>query len=551
MSETQAQKSKKSSASKSRAETRGRKLFHVNIPGHHSISATEFTTYSKNGVELECGFYCLEYGENNQTPHTHFGIHLAEERTKQWMIQFMKYRFDLAADNLVHVETNHRSITTIAGYHYGFGEKECCDPKPIWFYPENFDEASIMNKLMRNNKHTKRGKQLMNALFLSSTIEDLVYQGEISFFSIPTIAKGMEIMKASKRMSQRINQSEIKWPWEQKKRHLYIYGPSNLGKSAFMHAMANQFGVDWLIWNAQEKFQDYAGQRFIFFDEFNWDTYPNIPLEDIFKLADGLLPIPAKGGNPIQPPKDVVVVIVGQHCPEQSIKQLNPMTQDKAKRDAFYNRFWVLTQMETCSSLFKSQASDYHSFCFRALQVSNYDELCKLAYPDYDPNAIKAPLQIDFEQMEPIMVMEQAEPSIEVNDPYGPEAMLANAEAHMEELKELEEEGEAAEWTSQDWRNYYNIESSIYPSDESLRKADPNDEEDEIILVPQTPNTPTSNPQPEIEFDYRFAEGYVNYEPLRETMSDIVQVRVVRPLVQVASDLCWVPRLLDYQTPSK
>lgn len=296
-------------------------------------------------------FYCEEQGEKNQTEHTHIGLEIMNPIRKIQLINsLLEIMPHIIKSEQVDVNSHH-SFQTIIGYHYGFGEKKPCEPKPVWVKPNDFRVDEWVEVAMKSkNAKSSRAKASRNAQLLEGDIEQLVSNGEVSLISVPNILKAREMFNNELTIKKNLEQAMIFYPYTSKKkqRHLYFCLPTNSGKTATIKYAQNVLGIIPFYWNCNETFQSYKGERFVIFEEFTSKSYKHLQLSELNALADGDKKISRKGQQDIIPPKNIVVIIISNFL----IDFLYPNATYQAL-EAFKSRFNVISDQEGLEDVWK------------------------------------------------------------------------------------------------------------------------------------------------------------------------------------------------------
>lgn len=115
-----------------------------------------------------------------------------------------------------------------------------------------------------------------------------------------------------------------------KRRHIYVYGPSNTGKSTWLYAYLKNFQKIALIPTNNDWFQATSETEVLYFDEYKG----HLSIQLLNMLCDGCTTLNTKGSSTyiLQP----LVILVSNFSPEEIFNNLSSDLMD-----TFHNRFIV------------------------------------------------------------------------------------------------------------------------------------------------------------------------------------------------------------------
>lgn len=117
---------------------------------------------------------------------------------------------------------------------------------------------------------------------------------------------------------------------KEKRRHIYLYGPSNTGKSTWLYAKLSHFKYQALIPTNNDWFQCTQETEVLYFDEYKG----HLSIQQLNSLCDGCTTLNTKGSSTsiLQP----LVILVSNLSPEDNYINLSSNLME-----TFHNRFIV------------------------------------------------------------------------------------------------------------------------------------------------------------------------------------------------------------------
>lgn len=155
---------------------------------------------------------------------------------------------------------------------------------------------------------------------------DLLEQGVISAFQLTNFVKNQNMYRLLK--NKRKAESEIDLELE-KKRHEWIYGESNTGKTYRIKKQIKENPGDWFQIPLNNDWIGYQNEKHLYIDEFKGQ----LTIQELNRICDGGAKVNTKGGS-LQLRNDVVVHI----CSNFNIKECYKKTEE-VLLESLYNRF--------------------------------------------------------------------------------------------------------------------------------------------------------------------------------------------------------------------
>lgn len=163
-------------------------------------------------------------------------------------------------------------------------------------------ESDYISNMALESAKQKHSKGIMKEHLLMDPL-DLIEQGILKPMSLANFVKNQQMFELLKKKRERPDLSLI--PTD-KKRHVWIYGGSNTGKTTKLKAMIEGIGSDNCFqmpynndWNG------YQGERVLYCDEFKGQ----LTAQDLNRICDGNAKVNTKGGSvQLHPCPQVVVV---------------------------------------------------------------------------------------------------------------------------------------------------------------------------------------------------------------------------------------------------
>lgn len=300
-------------------------IFHINLPLHFP--------YDLPGDCTEL-FYCFEEGDQNNAPHTHIGCVLKEPISKNKLIEWFEGNTDNSdlppwQDEQGNTQfglqkyqievTVHKHFGTVWGYHYGFGEKPACNPKPVWF-TKTLEQVAIMvdDRIHHRKISSCKEQQEKTQSLLANTPWQNLAMGKVPLRGYCGFKKDWTEAKKDYEIAIEEDEEEGKEPVEiKKKRHYWFYGESNTGKTykaeridrkSFFNAPRNN---DWTHYN---------NQHVVIIDEFKRGR---MGIAELQELCNGSFQVNTKFGSKIIR-KDIVVCITSHRSPNSIFAEEDP-----------------------------------------------------------------------------------------------------------------------------------------------------------------------------------------------------------------------------------
>lgn len=190
--------------------------------------------------------------------------------------------------------------------------KEYC--KKDGDYIANFDVEAAKNK---------QAKKIKPEDLLRDPLE-LLEEGTLNAMALNNFIKNRDIYKML------LNQKRLREiPQDiEKKRHHWIYGESNCGKTTYIRSKMMADPEDWFQIPYNDDWKGYNGQRNLYADEYKGQ----LTIQQVNRICDGGAKVNTKGGS-AQLAWDVVVWIISNY-PYSKVYKM-----DKIQLESFDNRF--------------------------------------------------------------------------------------------------------------------------------------------------------------------------------------------------------------------
>lgn len=315
------------------------KIVHLNVPGHFP--------YSMCGNPSQL-FYCFEEGEENKGPHTHIGAVLTEPMSKNQILDWFEElnedpdlppwtddqgntRFGLQRYQ-IEIADGHKQFGSVWGYHYGFGKKTACEPAPVWVTMTKEEVDQMIADRRHHSKITTCAQQSLKTLdLLERTPIQNLKEGKIALRGYRSFcADWAEAMQDIGQVQQEENKAIELEP--EKKRHHWLYGESNVGKSYTAKNILAE--GDYFFAPDNNDWRFYKGEQFIIFDEYRDEQV--WPASRLQKLCDANgYTINVKGTSKLL--RRDAVIIICSHLPLSAVYADAPLHELKG----LFNRFNV------------------------------------------------------------------------------------------------------------------------------------------------------------------------------------------------------------------
>lgn len=153
---------------------------------------------------------------------------------------------------------------------------------------------------------------------------DLLAEGTLNAMALNNFIKNRDIYKML------LNQKRLREiPQDiQKKRHHWIYGDSNCGKTTYIRKKMMENADDWFQIPYNDDWKGYNGQRNLYADEYKGQ----LTIQQMNRICDGGAKVNTKGGS-VQLAWDVVVWIISNYPYDKVYKM------DRVQLESFDNRF--------------------------------------------------------------------------------------------------------------------------------------------------------------------------------------------------------------------
>lgn len=244
-----------------------------------------------------------------QEHHKDQGLHLHAFIKVERKMRFKKDRFDLVDEDGKVYHANIQ-IARSAKAVIGYCGKE--DKKPV----TNINVKSYMNK---------RGK--LTVQDLTRPITELLEENIISPYQIANVYRNQCVYRMILQQEKPCPPPELRLP---KRRHFWIYGPTNSGKTTKIRNMINNIGG---IYCFQIPYNNdwvgYTDQDYLYADEFRGQ----LTVQDLNRICDGGAKLNVKGAS-VQIEWNVIVII----CSNYSIRDCYFHTPDDVI-STLYSRF--------------------------------------------------------------------------------------------------------------------------------------------------------------------------------------------------------------------
>jgi hypothetical protein len=191
-------------------------------------------------------------------------------------------------------------------------------------------DLKIVEKARADHKSSPF-KQLLEGAPLTKFVEDYPQ----TLLKLPQMEKSLALYKLKKQEEKHIEEIKENTKNLQKKRHVWIFGTSNSGKTSYVRKLTKLEPDNWFKLPKNDDWRFYNNQRYLWLDEF---VGKKITIEELNEICDGDFQVNTKGGSKKLRPDCIVYV-----CSEFSIEQSFKITAKKApeRLDALYNRFNV------------------------------------------------------------------------------------------------------------------------------------------------------------------------------------------------------------------
>lgn len=169
----------------------------------------------------------------------------------------------------------------------------------------------------------KKGKK--NIKLLETNAKDLIEGGEVAAMDLPKLLKAQHAWRELK--YTKTDSDEV---FLEKKRHLWLYGPPNSGKTTILRKLKQDLGYDNFF--QIPKNDDWAGydnQRYLWIDEFKGQ----LSVQQLNSACDGESKVNVKGASAILR-RNTFVIVASNYNIEECYKKL-----DSTSLDALNSRF--------------------------------------------------------------------------------------------------------------------------------------------------------------------------------------------------------------------
>lgn len=237
------------------------KTWHVTIKGHYLFNIPTFGTQGEY-------FYCFEEGNLHETPHTHIGLHYPGDKKdepgicKRELIRYIKEEnpgIDVGEPDC----KTHNRFDTVIGYHYGAGDKDPCAQAPVWPDKELEGKPFVYREYLKGKSIYLRPGTKARGQFVENTLSqpaiETIRDGNCSAFMLPQLEKSISIYNEIKYNDAKLAYPDMApipdhWGFDyflrggegrlKKKRHLWVKGCGNAGKTWFRKVMCSFKFVD-------------------------------------------------------------------------------------------------------------------------------------------------------------------------------------------------------------------------------------------------------------------------------------------------------------------
>ena len=155
---------------------------------------------------------------------------------------------------------------------------------------------------------------------------DLLEEGKISFMQVANFLKNQDCYKM-------LLQRKTKLPevFPEKKRHWWIWGNSNTGKTTYLRQMMREKDGGWFQIPTNNDWKGYNGEKNLYLDEYKGQ----LTLQELNRVCDGGAKVNTKGGT-TQLAYDVIVWICSNYSIGGCYNKL-----EECMLECLYNRFQV------------------------------------------------------------------------------------------------------------------------------------------------------------------------------------------------------------------
>lgn len=204
--------------------------------------------------------------------------------------------------------------------------------KTIAYITKDGDFVSNIDVKSYLSKHGKK-KFSADQLFdvpLSQLIEDDM----VSPFNAPNFMRTRNHLIAEK--SLQVAAAAAAEPPLPKKRHQWIFGPSNSGKTTHLRSLHAEWEKDHFEIPRNNDWVGYCGQRYLWMDEFKGD----LSITELNRLCDGDTKVNVKGGSAYVP-LNRTLYIVSNFSIEECFQKASPLQISTLKNRFEENEFFL------------------------------------------------------------------------------------------------------------------------------------------------------------------------------------------------------------------
>lgn len=207
----------------------------------------------------------------------------------------------------------------IAGYHGNY------QPAKSWKAVQDYvkKDGNFISNFNVEAAKNKQAKKIMPEDFLRDPLE-LLDEGKLNPMSLNNFIKNRDVYKML------LNQKRLREiPKDiEKKRHHWIYGESNTGKTTYVRKKMMENPDDWFQIPYNADWKGYNGQKNLYADEYKGQ----LTIQEVNRICDGGAKVNTKGGS-TQLAWDVTVWIISNYQYSKVYKM------DKVQLESFDNRF--------------------------------------------------------------------------------------------------------------------------------------------------------------------------------------------------------------------
>lgn len=161
----------------------------------------------------------------------------------------------------------------------------------------------------------KKGKK--NKMLLEEDPVDLVERGEITLFQLKSLMQNRELYLGLKRQRDQVEEEDI--PTE-KKRHIWIWGGPDSGKTTKLESIYNQYPGNHFQIPYNNDWQGYKGERILWADEYKGQ----LSIQELNRICDGGAKVNTKGSTVTLHRKPQVIIAsnydpIGCYCKADSM----------------------------------------------------------------------------------------------------------------------------------------------------------------------------------------------------------------------------------------